>query len=236
MPREAGNAASKEEKTLVQLKTIQTGPRGHRRDSAADERRGSKGGVRRGRGAGANYKSGGSNLSAGAWRRPPCILRLRYLRPPWRAGRFGVPAHVRRGARACNGHHRRRARRADKRRRGRGGSLCRRRSGSARHRLWRKGCAGGHCRQRPHALCAGRNGICPQSGRACHRPHLLPRLRDRYGGGCGHCAAARAGGGNGLYPAEERHGAKISAEHALHRDDDQDGQGIQQFDGGRVRQ
>ncbi len=67
-------------------------------------------------------------------------------------------------------------------------------------------------------------------------PYVLGRLRDRYGGGCGHCAAARAGGGNGLYPAEERHGAKISAEHALHRDDDQDGQGIQQFDGGRVRQ
>ena len=42
------------------------------------------------------------------------------------------------------------------------------------HSVLRKGRAGGHCSQRPHPLCAGRDGIRQKAGRAGHRRQLLP--------------------------------------------------------------
>ena len=38
-----------------------------------------------------------------------------------------------------------------------------------------EGCSVRHCRQRPHPLCAGCDGVCPQPWRSGHQCNLLPR-------------------------------------------------------------
>ncbi|MFQ8831801.1 MAG: N-acetylmuramic acid 6-phosphate etherase [Ruthenibacterium lactatiformans] len=68
------------------------------------------------------------------------------------------------------------------------------------------------------------------------RADLLPRLRHRCGRGYRHRPTAGAGGRHRLHPPEKRHRTENGAEYAVHCRDGKAGEGIQQPDGGCVRQ